>query len=367
MATAFKWSGAFLTVLDTVDDQHCQLVEIINQFGEQFELENIDRSVVDDLYLDLLAYTEYHFKEEEALMRDCRLDERHIAAHQEAHKRFLDEVSLIYSGMSFSDRNRAHSYLKFLIHWLAYHILGKDKEMSAQISDIKGGADPAAAYLKHEASDQSKEPLVEALDGLLEQISKRNRELRELNAQLEQKVQQRTQDLLAANEKLEVLSLTDILTTLPNRRHAMQSLQQHWEETERSGQPLSGLMIDADNFKYINDTFGHDAGDKVLVELGSRLKDSFRTDDLVCRLGGDEFFVICPNTALKDAMQIAEKARKSVAEMSVAFSGGAWQGSISVGVAGKDSVMSDKEDLITKADLGVLAAKQAGKNSVQPG
>ena len=365
MATAFKWSAAFLTGQSTVDEQHYQLIDIINQFGKEFELEEIDRAAVDGLYLDLLAYTEYHFEEEEALMQQCRLDERHIAGHKEAHKRFLDEVQLIYSGISFNDRSRAHSYLKFLIHWLAYHILGKDKEMSAQIDDIRNGATPEAAYLKHKPNDDTKEPLVEALDGLLEQLSKRNAELRQLNAELEDKVQQRTQQLLAANQKLEVLSLTDILTSLPNRRHAMKSLQLLWEESEQTGSPLSALMIDADNFKTINDTYGHDSGDKVLIKLATMLRDSFRNDDQVCRLGGDEFFVICPKTPLNDAVELAEKVRQQVAAMVVSVPGGQWQGSISVGVAAKDAAMASKEELIQKADQGAIAAKQAGKNNVQ--
>lgn len=125
------------------------------------------------------------------------------------------------------------------------------------------------------------------------------------------------------------------------------------------------MMIDADGFKKINDQYGHDAGDEVLRELSRQLRYALRTDDVVCRLGGDEFLVICPATSLAGAMHAAEVLRQEIAKLQVAVSGGGhWQGSISVGVAVRTAAMQGPEDLIRAADDGVYIAKRNGRNRV---
>ena len=161
----------------------------------------------------------------------------------------------------------------------------------------------------------------------------------------------------------------------------MQSLARYWEEAKASGKPLVCMMIDADHFKEVNDLYGHDAGDRVLKELALTLRHAFRNDDMVCRLGGDEFLVICPKTALDGGLHIAEQTRQTVADLSVETGGEPWHGSISIGVAasapaldagssGADSsaermVMTSHEALIKQADRSVYAAKAAGKNCVR--
>jgi hemerythrin len=91
------------------------------------------------------------------------------------------------------------------------------------------------------------------------------------------------------------------------------------------------MMIDADSFKQINDTQGHDAGDSVLRALSKQLLHAVRNDDIVCRLGGDEFLIICAGTPLDGAMMLAESIREEVAALRVPAGAGEWVGSISVG------------------------------------
>lgn len=184
-------------------------------------------------------------------------------------------------------------------------------------------------------------------------------------AELEKKVRERTEELHRANQELIEISLTDALTGLSNRRHALQQLKTLWEESTRSGNPLSVMMIDADHFKEINDTCGHDAGDFVLSELGRTLQHAVRTDDLVSRLGGDEFLIICPNTDRSGGLKVAETVRKKVSDMRVPAGDGCWNGSVSIGVAVRTSDMKTFESLIKAADKGVYAAKRAGKNCVR--
>ena len=144
----------------------------------------------------------------------------------------------------------------------------------------------------------------------------------------------------------------------------MQRLATEWESSETKGTPLSCLMIDADGFKQINDRFGHDAGDIILRALARQLLLAVRTDDIVCRLGGDEFLIICTRTPFDGALQLAETVRAEVAALRVPVGDGKWIGSISVGVASRSCEMTGYEALIKAADLGVYAAKRGGRNCV---
>lgn len=200
---------------------------------------------------------------------------------------------------------------------------------------------------------------------VLNQVSSRNKDLLKLNQTLEARVEERTKALSDANLHLEELALTDTLTNLPNRRHALRLLDALWKESIQFNRPLSCMMIDADHFKDVNDIHGHDAGDVVLTELAKALQHSFRTDDIVCRLGGDEFLILCPDTDHDGGMYIADVVLKTVSELKVQTGGSFWNSSISVGVATRAEAMNNYEDLIKLADRGVYAAKQDGKNCVR--
>lgn len=215
--------------------------------------------------------------------------------------------------------------------------------------------------------DKSTEPLLEALNGLFSQVSARNKELQELNHSLEEKVALRTEELNKLNKELENLSLTDVLTKMPNRRHAIQKLSSLWNESIINLKPITCLMIDADYFKSINDTYGHDIGDLFLVKLGETLKYSIRNDDLACRLGGDEFFVICPNTDLQAGKTLAEIIAKQFSQLCLENEGELLdiKLSLSIGVAEKTPAMQNYEALIKLADEGVYKAKDNGRNCIQ--
>lgn len=294
------------------------------------------------------------------------IDERHFKEHKQIHQSFINDVTHMHSSLSEDNLDNANDLLEFLIHWLGYHILGTDQIMARQIGSIKAGLSVCEAFEQDEQEQNSStEPLLTALKGLFKQVSKRNAELIQLNQSLEEKVAKRTQALSEANRHFEALALTDVLTGLPNRRHAMQQLGLLWSETKEIKSSLSCIMIDADYFKEVNDTYGHDAGDLVLCELSKTLLHTMRTDDVVCRLGGDEFFIICPNTDRKGAMKIANHIHEPVSRLSVKTGNGKWRGSISVGVAKMSNAMENFEDLIKEADKGVYAAKREGKNCIR--
>jgi two-component system cell cycle response regulator len=169
-------------------------------------------------------------------------------------------------------------------------------------------------------------------------------------------------ELAMTNRRLQQAALVDPLTEIPNRRYAMDRIQQEWAAADRSRHPLSCMMIDVDHFKRINDTYGHDTGDAVLRRTADALKASARAQDVVCRIGGEEFLVICPNTSLDAAGQCAERLRSAAAAMRVQVGTLSLQTTISVGVATMDTGMIGPEAMIKAADQAVYAAKQAGRN-----
>ena len=363
---AFQWNSCFITGLTEVDEQHRRLVELINRFGVLImRQEGVSSSELERVFSELGDYARYHFADEEALMAAMHLDPRYVKQHRESHAGFLNEVTHLHEGISASNLNAAKPLLQFLTHWLAYHILGTDQFMSKQIAAIQSGSRPEDAYLDHASTkDPATDALLTALNGLFHQVSERNHELVQLNKTLEARVEERTRALTEANQRLDDIANTDTLTGLPNRRHAMRSFAIEWETSVRVGSSLSCMMIDADGFKVINDTHGHDAGDVVLRSLSKQLLHAVRNDDVVCRLGGDEFLIICAGTPLDSAIKLAEAVREEVAALRVPTGTGEWIGSISVGVASRTTEMAGLEELMKAADLGVYLAKGNGRNCV---
>lgn len=362
---SFQWDKNFETGLEDVDEQHQYLVGFINKYGALLSENKLSFSDINVALFDLSRYAEFHFREEEALMREANIYPAHLEYHINIHRSFMADIVGMQTLITKDDPESAEQLLDFLIHWLAYHILGIDQNMARQVNAIESGMSPAQAYDQGEKeSDSSTEPLLKALNGLFDQVSARNNQLLKLNQSLEDRVEERTQQLLRANRELEQLSLTDSLTKLPNRRYAMKQLDSYWHESTELSLPLVCIMIDADHFKYVNDTYGHDAGDVVLQELSLALKYAFRSDDVVCRLGGDEFLAICPQTDLTGGLHIAELTRQEVERLHIVAGEGIWHGSISIGVAQRTHDMKSYNDLIKAADESVYLAKKAGKNRV---
>ena len=159
--------------------------------------------------------------------------------------------------------------------------------------------------------------------------------------------------------ELRNLAVTDTLTGVWNRRHGTELLTADLS-ARRPGQALSLLMLDIDHFKTINDTFGHQAGDHVLIEIASRLRRSLRGSDMVARWGGEEFVVLLRDCALPDALRLAEEIRAAIAELPFGTMGSL---TVSVGVAEAHA----GEDLTTwleRADQALYRAKRAGRNEV---
>jgi diguanylate cyclase (GGDEF)-like protein len=164
----------------------------------------------------------------------------------------------------------------------------------------------------------------------------------------------------AAESKLEELATTDALTGLKNRRKFDATIDAEWRRATRQQEPLALLMIDADHFKAYNDTFGHQAGDQVLIGIAICISDSVqRAGDCAARYGGEEFAVMLPGLSAMDALVVAEKIRLKVQQ----WSGEPEINTVSIGVAAMRPVATlDWSDLVRVADRALYAAKANGRN-----
>lgn len=189
----------------------------------------------------------------------------------------------------------------------------------------------------------------------------------ERNHELETLVLERTRALELANDQLVVLSNTDGLTGIANRRSFDHLLTQEWQRAERAGTCLALVMLDVDLFKRFNDHYGHLAGDDCLRALAQALrKAGRRAGELVARYGGEEFVVLLPDTSRQEALEAARRLQQEVWSLALPHAASA-PGIVtfSMGVASlKPSCQQIPEDLVRLADAALYQAKAAGRNCV---
>jgi diguanylate cyclase (GGDEF)-like protein len=164
---------------------------------------------------------------------------------------------------------------------------------------------------------------------------------------------------------LESQAHTDVLTGLANRRHFFESAEAELARAKRYAIPLSLLMLDIDHFKEVNDAHGHRTGDRVLQQLARTCLEVLRTVDVVGRVGGEEFAVLLPETALEGAVEVAERLRQAIAEAEVARDEGVpLRITVSIGVATLDD-NANLDTLMSRADAALYDAKHHGRDRVR--
>ena len=167
--------------------------------------------------------------------------------------------------------------------------------------------------------------------------------------------------LAAQNTQLDALSRTDALTQLPNVRAFREALVRESTRTTRTGEPLSLVMVDLDHFKRVNDTHGHAVGDLVLAHAAKQLAGAVRAIDVVGRVGGEEFAILCPGADANEAASVAERARALLERTPVSVASGLIPVTASFGVA---TLHQSPDSLFPAADAALYEAKRTGRNRV---
>jgi diguanylate cyclase (GGDEF)-like protein len=194
-------------------------------------------------------------------------------------------------------------------------------------------------------------------------IAEHNIELSELNASLEDKIAKRTEELKAAHAEMEKKAMTDMLTGIHNRYAFFTMLEMEQDKNNRYETPFSLIMFDLDNFKNINDTYGHDIGDRVLIEVVKSVAECLRKTDSFGRIGGEEFMILLPHTDIHTAVEIAERIRHFISGRHIETAG---EITISAGVV-QHSLQENLEVLVKRADIALYKAKELGRNKVEVG
>lgn len=170
--------------------------------------------------------------------------------------------------------------------------------------------------------------------------------------------------LSAAETELEKLAITDELTGIYNRRHFLDVAEKEIARALRFGKPFATILLDIDDFKKINDSHGHAAGDAVLKNLTSLCLRHCRKIDTFARYGGDEFYFILPECTREEALTFAERIRSAVEQVRIDFEGSSIPVTVSLGVQTYTGSEDSLDRLLIRTDNAMYAAKQAGKNSV---
>ena len=231
--------------------------------------------------------------------------------------------------------------------------------MSASYDDTLSGATKELSVAKN--PDQVK--------AIVQSLTKSTREMRETNKALRDRLRLSKSEISDLQQSLEAIraeSLTDPLTGLGNRKYFDRSIDVAVENALANGEPLSLLMFDIDHFKSFNDSYGHLTGDQVLRLVGMSLKQTIKGQDITARYGGEEFAVVLPNTALRQALTVADHIRRAVmAKELKKKSTGEILGRVTISVGVSMLKPGDDTDaLIERADACLYAAKRNGRNRV---
>lgn len=195
------------------------------------------------------------------------------------------------------------------------------------------------------------------------EIEAKNRLLNKRNHELKiakEKAEDLNRLLYNEKQKLERLSITDGLTDIFNRRFITSYLEREIKKARENNKKLTAVLIDIDNFKTLNDTYGHLFGDYVLKRISKTIANNLRETDVVGRYGGEEFLIVFPNSDLEDGYNIAERIRREICRLQ-------WQNNIQVTISGGVAELNNDQlfELLKKADELLYKAKEIGKNRIE--
>ncbi|WP_334519780.1 GGDEF domain-containing protein [Bradyrhizobium sp. AZCC 2230] len=248
-------------------------------------------------------------------------------------------------------------------------VIGEIDDVVDVLSDALGMTSSYDASLSGAAKELSMAKKADQLQSIIASLLRSTSDMRESNKTLEDRLILAKSEISNLQQSLEAIraeSLTDPLTGLGNRKYFDRMIGMAVQSALASGEPLSLLLFDIDHFKSFNDSYGHLTGDQVLRLVGLSLKQTIKGQDITARYGGEEFAVVLPNTALRQALTVADHIRRAVmAKELKKKSTGEILGRVTISVGVSMLKQGDDTDaLIDRADACLYAAKRNGRNRV---
>ena len=274
--------------------------------------------------------------------------------------RIADRLAAIYYGSN--QVNNVRQVTESLVTQF-----GMKEEQAARLIDSVAGRS-AQLQAEFEIDPDQIKPFSQILQEANQELSQLNMSYELLvieNAQAKNRALRLARELKLANDRLRDLAYRDGLTNLYNHRHFLETMDRELARAARYQRPLTLLMIDIDNFKKINDTYGHQVGDIVLKHISQTLSRNNRKADIVARYGGEEFVMVLPETTISGGLMKAESCRAAIAGTEIKALEQVIRATVSVGVAAWDADQTlDKYQFIDLADQALYRSKQQGKNRV---
>ncbi len=278
------------------------------------------------------------------------------------------EVTSVENGRKAFDLFERHFFPIILSDWMMPEMDGIEL-----CKAVRSTQSPSYVFIIFLTSKNAKEDIVTGLEAGADDYLSKPFNPDELKARIKTgiRILKLERSLIKAKEEIRMLSFTDPLTGCFNRGYADNGLRKEVKRALRYKSPLSVVMFDIDRFKSINDSYGHQGGDSVLVEVVNRVRRSIRNDvDWLCRYGGDEFVLVLPETDIAGAKKLSERIRTKISQEKITFENFEIDVTASFGVADLDPRTEHDatfEILVSQADRLLYQAKKNGKNRIEVG
>jgi len=299
----------------------------------------------------------------------------YATGHNAPLNKIINETLALNGNLTEADLEQIYeTYLSHIkatdrIDKVGARVIGEIDDVMSLLTDALGMSANYDASLNGASEKLSAAKTPDQVKGVVESLLRSTREMRETNKALEERLMLSKNEISNLQQSLEAIraeSLTDPLTGLGNRKYFDRMIATAVQDALATGEPLSLLMFDIDHFKSFNDSYGHLTGDQVLRLVGMSLKQTIKGQDITARYGGEEFAVVLPNTALRQALTVADHIRRAVmAKELKKKSTGEILGRVTISVGVSMLKPGDDPDaLIERADACLYAAKRNGRNRV---
>lgn len=262
------------------------------------------------------------------------------------------------------------SVLFWLFIWAFDRYLASPlKGLMSQVNEVQLSQDVSKRITLSNIDNNELSQLQNHMNMMLSAIEKNQQQLLEVEQAkrnwLEVSVAKRTEELQILNEKLKILARNDSLTGILNRGSFFEAAEHLLLLSQRRKSPASFILMDLDNFKNVNDTYGHFSGDKVLIHFTQTIHTFLRESDLFGRLGGEEFGIFLSDTEIDDAYQLADKLRHAINNSTLEIDGETISYTVSIGIESSELKNISIDDLFKNADSKLYGAKDKGRNYVE--